>query len=339
MPHGYVIPVRTLRPVKADGCVASFCIYKRGPLRCSSITPGNAKAFKSGRVTCTDSRAFPFLLGLTKRGSVVENDQSTHKKMKIDVLRKGWALLAILFAAMALPLSGCSDDKDEPVDPEDPELPYVGAWKMSWDDDNEVQILVFDEDGSMDYYETTTRLFEEGMYEYRSSGRFTYNESNNRLGVTLEGESEYITLVGTGSDAYLDIDGDRAYRLARKNVPTKKFDGNYDDDDDDDDDDEGDALSNTSWKVTNMTGWGADELSDYKNLKLSFRSNGKVTETFSDDSSYKGEGTYTISGNTLKLNGQLVLINSWGSTYTYTLSGNKLTLKSSLNTSIIFTKQ
>ena len=259
--------------------------------------------------------------------------------MKIDVLRKGWALLAILFAAMALPLSGCSDDKDEPVDPEDPELPYVGAWKMSWDDDNEVQILVFDEDGSMDYYETTTRLFEEGMYEYRSSGRFTYNESNNRLGVTLEGESEYITLVGTGSDAYLDIDGDRAYRLARKNVPTKKFDGNYDDDDDDDDDDEGDALSNTSWKVTNMTGWGADELSDYKNLKLSFRSNGKVTETFSDDSSYKGEGTYTISGNTLKLNGQLVLINSWGSTYTYTLSGNKLTLKSSLNTSIIFTKQ
>ena len=263
--------------------------------------------------------------------------------MKIDVLRKGWALLAILFAAMALPLSGCSDDKDEPVDPEDPELPYVGAWKMSWDDDDEVQILVFDEDGSMDYYETTTRLFEEGMYEYRSSGRFTYNESNNRLIVTLEGESEYITLVGSGSDAYLDIDGDRAYRLARKNVPTKMFDGNYDDDDDDndDDDDEGDALSNTSWKLSKMTGWGA-ETSFYKDYELHFGSNGKVEEIYPHASFNDSEGTYSISGNTLTLK-DLTICNEWKTEYNFTVSGSRLTLiadyKGDFETTFIFTKK
>lgn len=85
-----------------------------------------------------------------------------------------------------------------------------------------------------------------------------------------------------------------------------------------------DALSNTSWTITSMTGWGKDDYSEFKGMVLSFGTNGEISAVYSDG--YKDSGSYTLSGSTLSMTGMSFLTNRWGPTYAYHISGNQLTL-------------
>lgn len=100
-----------------------------------------------------------------------------------------------------------------------------------------------------------------------------------------------------------------------------------------------DALSDTSWKLKSVTGWGEDEYSSYRTLGLEFGSNGKVKETNNGEST---SGTYSLSGTKISFDG-VSFTNAFGSTFDYKLSGSNLTLTAdkgtNMETVLTFTKK
>lgn len=233
-------------------------------------------------------------------------------------------MLVLLFTAITA--VGCSDD-DKP-EPENPDRDYVGAWKMEWDDDDEVQVIVFNEDYSVEFYGTTQELFAEGKYEDVENGSYTVNESAGVMSVSLGGERYEVCLIGSGSDLYLEIGGDQAYRISRSEVPTEKVSSGGS---------SSDELSGTTWKVTSMTGWGAADISSYRGMELRFGYNGMVVEWYSSAQNYSGK--YTISGDMINFEG-IPLVDDWGPKYTFSISGKTLTLtEPSFGTSFILARQ
>ena len=265
--------------------------------------------------------------------------------MTFKTLRKN--LYAVATALLvSVTFAACSDDdKDNApvVEPEDPETPWQGAWRCDWEEDDEIQFLVLDE-SKVTLYETTSELLADGKYEDKTTGSYRYIASDDALRITIYGETVYAAIMGSGSSMYLEIDGNldsdgaRFRRVDRSEVPTKE--AGYDEDDDDDGDDEtGDMLAGTSWKLTSMTGWGASDFSEYKGMQLRFGSNGKVTEWYSSSESY--QGTYKLSGNSVKLDG-IPFVDVWLWDFPITVSGNRMTLVykegHAWQTDFIFTK-
>lgn len=253
--------------------------------------------------------------------------------MTLDVLKKRLAIFAAILLAFTA-MTACSDKDDEPnVDPEDPEELHLGAWRLEWDDDDDVLFIVFDR-SKVTFYDTTYELLENDEYEDKTTGSYTVFDDGDIL-VTRDGETALVSLVEKNGRTYLDCDGDLAYRVDRSDVPSKKAgSGNSGGSSS-----SSDALSGTSWKITSMTGWGADAISEWRNVQLRFGNNGKVTEWYSSSESYSG--TYTISGNIVNLK-NIPLVNEWGPKYNYSISGSRLTLTadkgSSMETSFVLSK-
>ena len=240
-------------------------------------------------------------------------------------------ILALFVSALMLSFATACGGDDEPD-----QLPsdVLGAWKFTEYNSDDVEIIVLDEDGSLDYYRTTQALLEDGEYEERVEGTYSWSIDNSHIppqyDLTLRIAGDVLSAISSGYD--FRIGGHFGESIMHKDIPIKQHNGGSSS--------SRDALSNTSWKLSKMTGWGA-ETSFYKDFELHFGSNGKVEEIYPHASFNDSEGTYSISGNTLTLKG-LTICNEWKTEYNFTVSGNRLTLiadyKGDFETSFIFTK-
>ena len=81
-------------------------------------------------------------------------------------------------------------------------------------------------------------------------------------------------------------------------------------------------IAGTEWKLTGITGFMSDAISDWRGEILEFDNHGVVTEVNSDGT-YKG--SYILSGKNLTLS-KIPLTNMFGEQFKITLSGNTLKL-------------
>lgn len=89
-----------------------------------------------------------------------------------------------------------------------------------------------------------------------------------------------------------------------------------------------DELSNTSWKLISISGWGAGESNDWRGEILAFGSDGSVTEKYVEGGSESGR--YTLSDGKIKFDGINGWTNTWGSNFSYVISGDTMILKDNL---------
>lgn len=89
-----------------------------------------------------------------------------------------------------------------------------------------------------------------------------------------------------------------------------------------------DELSNTSWKLVSISGWGASDSADWKGEILAFGPDGSVTEEYAGGGSEKG--SYTLTDGKIRFDGINGWTNTWGSNFSYVISGNTMILTDNL---------
>lgn len=251
--------------------------------------------------------------------------------MNNNVLKSKWAWLAVLIMALFLPLTACSDDKDDLADDVVPVDSY-GTWWNTYSPSStrDIVIIVIGENGHFTYYETGKDYYAKGEYTYREEGTYTYTQG--KFIFTLEGK----VFTGEYSGGRLVVGYKDYYSLNADQLPTKPATGATTNDP------TGDALSNTEWKATAIQGdeVTASEKEDFVGMVLRFGSNGKVTEIY--PTSEVINGTYSISGDLITFK-DLYITRHFLTPYNFTVSGSTLTLiirKGKYNqTDIIMKKQ
>lgn len=143
-------------------------------------------------------------------------------------------LLIALLALFAFASCGDDDDDDkddsfipaQPANPEDDDAEYIGAWMLDWED-GDLTFFVFDESGKFTLYDTTEKLYENGYYESKEVGTYTYNASSATLRINNDGEFGYARVVTKKGETYLEIDDEYdtfyAVRINRSSLPTKEY--------------------------------------------------------------------------------------------------------------------
>lgn len=101
-----------------------------------------------------------------------------------------------------------------------------------------------------------------------------------------------------------------------------------DDEDAQDADAPRDELSNTTWKLVSISGWGAGDSDDWRGTIFVFEPDGFVTEKYVEDGSESG--SYTLTNGNIKFFGIDYWISTWGSTFSYVISGDTMILKDDL---------
>lgn len=89
-----------------------------------------------------------------------------------------------------------------------------------------------------------------------------------------------------------------------------------------------DELSNTTWKLVSITGWGSGESADWRGEILDFGPEGSVIEIYVEGGTEKG--SYTLQNGKIKFDGIDGWTNTWGSTFSYVVSGDAMILKDDL---------
>lgn len=100
-----------------------------------------------------------------------------------------------------------------------------------------------------------------------------------------------------------------------------------------------DELSNTSWKLVSITGYGAGDSADWRGEILSFGHDGSVTEKYVEGGSETG--SYSLNNGKIKFDGIDAWTNTWGSSFSYVISGETMTLNDglgSMSSTFKFTK-
>lgn len=221
----------------------------------------------------------------------------------------------VLLAGMALP--ACSSDEPEG---EDLSEKVIGAWQ---DTEDPGFFVVFNANYTFETYEESEDY--PGKYADKYEGIWAVNGS--RILCSFPDKEFEASLK---NDMLICFD-ETYKRCSMSDVPTQKAPtggsstGTTD------------ALTGTSWKLTKMTGWAVDP--DWYGERLSFQSNGRVTEYYAEGGS--GSGTYSISGSTLTLNG-IAMVNYFGPKYSFSKTSSKLTLTAdkgtNMETTFIFDK-
>lgn len=148
--------------------------------------------------------------------------------------------LSLIPAIMMLFAAAVSCSKDDNNDIETPgtgsTAAYVGSWRCDIDA-NDVIFIVIENNSKFTIYETDTDLLNRGMYEYKTTGTYTFDVQIGGIAMkTSDGEESYCILNESGSTPYLEIDGMRAHRVKSSEVPSISY-SDYTPDDDDGDDD------------------------------------------------------------------------------------------------------
>lgn len=251
-----------------------------------------------------------------------------------------WSLLVVLVGFMA---TGCSKDEDDDFDSKNP---FVGAWL--YDEDDETWLILYVDEGDkyggvVIAYETTPELYYRGYYTERYSGTYDLINEGTMIQYFLDDdEYDFLEIKGKGKNAYLQFPGGgfQFHRIETTDVPTRKSYATSPEPTPTPDPEPtptptpstpSDELAGTTWKVTRMSGWGADGIYEYRGMELRFKNGGKVTEWYSY--SDNNDGTYSISGNILTLDG-LAMVNEWGPTYYFSISSDEMTLVSSKGSSL-----
>ena len=89
-----------------------------------------------------------------------------------------------------------------------------------------------------------------------------------------------------------------------------------------------DELSNTSWELVSISGWGASDATNWRGEILAFGPDGSVTEKYVEGGSESG--SYTLSDGKIKFDGINGWTNTWGSNFAYVVSGDTMILKDNL---------
>lgn len=245
------------------------------------------------------------------------------------------AFIAMIFMTMTVSVSSCSkDDGDNPEVPVLPENPdYEGdeetfslvntTWTYNDYDEDETYQLKFNKGGKgkfviINEYGESSKGFKYSVKGYDITIKIKDNEDDV--------EFSYVVQITTKDGRHMiELEGEEFYLEGESSG-----DGGGS---------QKDALSNTSWKLKSVTGWGEDEYSSYRTLGLEFGSNGKVKETNNGEST---SGTYSLSGTKISFDG-VSFTNAFGSTFDYKLSGSSLTLTAdkgtSMETVLTFTKK
>lgn len=257
-----------------------------------------------------------------------------HKTMKAKLFFVK-AFIAMIFMTMTISVSSCSkDDGDNPEVPVLPENPdYEGdeetfslvntTWTYNDYDEDETYQLKFNKGGKgkfviINEYGESSKGFKYSVKGYDITIKIKDNEDDV--------EFSYVVQITTKDGRHMiELEGEEFYLEGESSG-----DGGSS---------QKDALSNTSWKLKSVTGWGEDEYSSYRTLGLEFGSNGKVKETNNGEST---SGTYSLSGTKISFDG-ISFTNAFGSTFDYKLSGSSLTLTAdkgtNMETVLTFTKK
>lgn len=135
--------------------------------------------------------------------------------MILNAINKRHAWLAVLVVALAAFLGGCSDeDGDKLVDEMIPADCY-GAWIYyeSYRDEASVEIFDIQQSGKFRYYTTTCQKVENGEYEERQDGTYTF--AKGMFVFDLDGEIH----AGKYADNALTIDNRSFYKINSDDVP------------------------------------------------------------------------------------------------------------------------
>lgn len=253
-------------------------------------------------------------------------------KQKMEKILRSILMLFICLSASGIMVSCGDDDKEEVVvEPEDPEIPYLGAWRFDFDY-NEVQILILDDYSRATAYITTESLFNDGKYEEKCTGSYRETSGGRALLIDLDEDEFYVDIYGSGNNLSLKIDDVKGQRISRSSVPTEYGESS------DEPSGSNDRLSGTTWRLSSITGFGASSIDEYKGMQFRFGTNGVMTEWYSSAESF--HGTYAIAGNRISFRG-IPFINEWGSSFDFSVAGSRLTLiqdkGETFETSFIFT--
>ncbi|MCM1067596.1 MAG: formylglycine-generating enzyme family protein [Muribaculaceae bacterium] len=130
----------------------------------------------------------------------------------------------VAFLLIACLSNSCSKGDNSDLEALNPDKPYLGSWRIDYDD-SEIIFLVFGQEPKFTYYCTDQNLLSENKYESKADGSYTYDSEENLLRCHLDGETFYVSIVGQGSNTRLEIDGDIATRVKSTEVPKNSIDG------------------------------------------------------------------------------------------------------------------
>lgn len=126
-------------------------------------------------------------------------------------------------------LSSCSKSENgDNIEPVNPEKPYIGSWRIDFDE-YEIVFLVIDSGSKVTCYSTDPDLLNKGKYEDKTVGSYTYDAADNLLTCMLNGDKIHCQVIGSGTNAYIVVDGERAKRVKSSDVPKKPYDSEEDD--------------------------------------------------------------------------------------------------------------